>query len=318
MKSWIKSKLKPYYLVPKTHIIDQVILLLESNMPYNVIAKTLNLSYATLDDFTQAVYKKQNSTFKQLKDSFSMQQLLILFKQRNSFKQVIQTTILRKSLYPLSMLFLSYGVFLMFYFMIYPLFLTISNMPKNSVFLVYVYLSFFMVVLSSSVSVLLIHVFQSNFQSTLLLRSLHNRKPTLLIFDYYTIVFVLIYGLCLKNRYSSMMTIELIRGLHDTPFLKALAYDIELSCEQGKTLHQAIKDQQLSMLLNQTIDLGIAANDLSMYINALASTYQQIITSKLGVITTKFNLVCYGFVLLHCALIINILQMPTKMISDSF
>lgn len=318
MKSWIKNKLKPYYSVPKEHTIDQVVLLLESNMPYNIIAKTLKLSYQTLDDFTQAVYRKQNATFKQLRESFSMQQLLILFKQLYSFKQLIKTTIIKKSMYPCTMMFLSYAVFLMFYFMIYPLFLSMSNMSKNVGYLIYVYLSFFIIVLSVLMFGLFIHIFHSHYQSTLLLRSLHTKKPTLLIFDYYTIVFVLIYGLCLKNRYSSLMTIELIRGLHDTPFLKALAYDIELSCEKGKTLHQAIKEQQLSMLLNQTIDLGIAADDLSMYINNLAATYQQILASKLSGLTTKFNLVCYGFVLLHCGLIINILQMPTKLISDSF
>lgn len=318
MKSWIKSRLKRYYSAPKKHTIDQVILLLESNMPYNVIAKTLKLSFQTLDDFTQAVYKKQNSTFNQLKDSFSMQQLLILFKQLYSFKQVIKTTIIKKSMYPFTMMFLSYAVFLMFYFMIYPLFLSISNMSKNAVYLCYVYFSFFIIVLSVFIIGLFIRVFQSHYQSTLFLRSLHTKKPTLLIFDYYTIIFVLIYGLCLKNRYSSLMTVELIRGLHDTPFLKALAYDIELSCEKGKTLHQAIKDQQLSMLLNQTIDLGIAADDLSKYINNLAGTYQKILDSKLSGLTTKFNLICYGFVLLHCGLIINILQMPTTLISDSF
>lgn len=318
MKSWINNKLNRYYSVPKSHIIDQVILLLESNMPYSIIAKTLQLPYKTLDEFTQVVYVKQKLTFKMLKDSFSKQQLLILYQELNRFKRLIVTTLMKKSLYPLTMSVLSYSVFLMFYFAIYPLFLSLSNISKQPIMLTYVYLSFFIILILAILICLIIHVLRSKYQSTLLLRNLHKKKPTLLIFDYYTIIFILLYGICLKNRYSSLMTIELIRGLHDTPFLKALAFDIEISCEKGTSLHQAIKDQQLSLLLNQTIDLGIAANDLSTYINQLALTYQHILTSKLNVFAIKFNLVCYMFVLIHCALIIQILQMPTKMISESF
>src|SRR5690554_6435603 len=102
MRSWIKTKLKIYYLAPKRHIIEQVILLLESNMPYNIISKTLKLPYETLDEFTESVYFKQKSTFNKLKEMFSQHQLLVLFTELSNFMQLITNTLIKKSLYPLS------------------------------------------------------------------------------------------------------------------------------------------------------------------------------------------------------------------------
>lgn len=318
MISWIKKVLNPYSLAPSNHVLEQVILLLENKMPYNVIQQTLSLKAQSLDEFTQHVYHKQLATYHQLKNNFSQNQLLNLYKNIDAFQQHVKMTLFKKCFYPLSMVFVSYGVFLVFYFVIYPMFLGLSSNYQTPVYLVYTLVSFVLLCVVLFLIILVFMMKKSSYQWTLFLRIVHKKYPHWIVFEYYTILLLLVYSLCLNNRFSSLLTIELIRGFHDTPFLKAVAYDIQQSCQNGNTLHQAIKDQQLSLLLNQTIDLGIAANDLKTYISNCSLSYQSILTSKLSAFAYKVNLISYSFVLVHCALIISILQIPTKMIAQSF
>jgi hypothetical protein len=112
------------------------------------------------------------------------------------------------------------------------------------------------------------------------------------------------------------MTIELLRGIHDFPYLQAVAYDIHQDCQQGLSLHQAIIIQQLSIVLNQTIDLGIAANDLPTYIERLTVSYQAIFMSKLKQRLIMFHVGLYGFMMINLVMIILILQLPSKIMGE--
>lgn len=318
MISWIKKTLKPYSLAPNNHVLEQVILLLENKMPYNVIQQTLSLKTQSLDEFTQHVYHKQLATYHQLKNKFSQIQLLNLYKNIHAFQQHVKMTLFKKCFYPIAMVIVSYAVFLVFYVVIYPMFLALSPNFKTPVYLVYTFVSFVLLCVIFLMIIFVFMMMRSSYQWTLFLRTVHKKYPHWIVFEYYTILLLLVYRLCLNNRFSSLLTIELFRGFHDTPFLKAIAYDIQQSCQNGTPLHQAIKDQQLSLLLNQTIDLGIAANDLKTYISNCSLSYQSILTSKLNAFAYKVNLISYSFVLIHCALIVSILQIPTKMIAQSF
>ncbi len=318
MKSWIKNKLKLYFLVPNEHTINQVILLLESKMPYEAIKKSCHLSQASLEAFVADAFVKQKPTYDKLRSSFSQHQLLILFRDLQHFNKQVRKNIIKKSAYPSLMVFLSYGVFLLFYFVIYPLFLSMNQTYERTLFKVYTYGSFIILMILVLGIILLWCISSSSYQSTLILRALQNRYPHWLIFDYFTIKFVLIYKICLTHNYSSLMTIAILRGYLDSPFLKAVAFEIEDQCQKGIPLHDAIKGQNLSLLLNQTIDLGMAANDLSHYISNLSNHYLDFLLTKLNQFCFKYNCICYLIVCVHSFLIISILQMPTHIISDMF
>ncbi|NLA78237.1 MAG: hypothetical protein GX845_01635 [Erysipelothrix sp.] len=318
MISWIKSKLKPYYSVPDAHLIDQVILLLESQMPFDVIVKTCQLKQTSLNQFTQHVYHKKQATYNNLKNNFSQLELLVLHRKLNQFQTKIKRHVIKLSLYPLLMMVLSYMVFLLFYFVIYPLFLSINQASAQGFYQGYVVLSFIMIIVIILGALILKHVYSSSYQSTLLLRAMLKKYPNFVLFDYYSIQFILIYALCLDHNYSSIMTLALLRGYLKTPFLKAIAFDVARSCEKGNPLHDAIKEQNLSMLLNQGIELGMAANDLQSHINTLAETYPKFFLNKLKKNLYKVNMMFYMIVLVHCYLIVSILQIPTKMMSELF
>lgn len=316
MKFWMKNKFKSFFLAPNEHVVEQVMLLLENQMPYHTIQQSLNLQQKTLNDFVRSLYAKATSTYEHLSTMFSQTQLLKLHVQLHQFQRSIMKLIAKKSIYPMVMCIFSYVSYLFFYRVMYPMFLTLSKQYKMPFLSGYTLISFIFVLLLIISVVMLIKMMNTPYQQTLLLRNFHKKYPNSLIFDYYANVFSLVYNLCLSFGFSSLMTIELLRGLHDFPYLQAVAYDIHQECQQGLSLHQAIINQKLSSVLNQTINLGIAANDLPSYMNRLTVSYQSIFKSKLNRFITLFHLILYGFMIGNLSMIILILQLPTKIMSE--
>lgn len=316
MRFWMNRKFKSLFSAPDRHVVEQVLLLLENKMPYHTIRQSLHLRQDTLDEFVANLFSKAKHTYAHLSQTFSQQQLLQLHVQLYQFRRLVGQTILKKSAYPLMMSMFSYASFLFFFFVLYPLFLTLSDTYTIPYLQVYTLISFVVILCLIVASVLLIITTRSPYKLTLTLRNIHKRFPTSIIFDYYANVFTMVYHLCVAFGFSSLMTIELLRGLHDYPYLQAVAYDIHQECDQGRTLQQAIINQHLSLVLNQTIELGIAANDLPGYLKRLSVSYPTIFLSKLKRILAYFHTILYSFMMVNIAMIVLILQLPTKIMSQ--
>jgi type II secretory pathway component PulF len=316
MRFWMKNKFKNLFSAPDHHRVEQVLLLLENQMPYHTIQQSLNLKQKTLDEFVANLFYKAQSTYDHLSNTFSQSQLLKLHVQLYQFKRFVSQTIAKKSIYPVIMTIFSYLSFLFFYRVLYPMFLTLSATYKMSFLNGYALVSFVFLLLVVIVVIIILSMMRSPFQQTIFLRNLHKKYANTIVFDYYANVFTLVYNLCLSFGFSSLMTIELLRGIHDYPYLQAVAYDIHQECQQGLSLHKAIINQKLSLVLNQTIELGIAASDLPGYINRLSTSYQTIFMSKLKRVLAIFHLFLYTFMMLNLAMIILILQLPTKIMGE--
>ena len=316
MRFWMKNKFKNLFSVPDRHRIEQVMLLLDNQMPYTTIQQSLNLQQKTLDEFVGSLYKKAISTYNNLSNMFSQSQLLKLHVQLSRFQRSVTHTITTRSLYPLIMSLFSYVCFMFFYQVLYPMFLSLSSTHKMSFLSVYAVISSSLLLGLIIIIWVFLQLMRTPYKQTIILRMLHKKNPNSLLFDYYANVFTLVYNLCLSFRFSSLMTIELLRGIHDYPYLQAVAYDIHQDCQAGLSLHQAIIIQKLSIVLNQTIDLGIAANDLPAYIERLTVSYQVIFMSKLKQRLVMFHLVLYGFMMMNLGMIILILQLPSKIMGE--
>lgn len=316
MRFWMRNKFKSLFSAPDHHLVQQVMLLLNNQMPYATIQQSLGLQQESLDEFVKDLYKKAKNTYSNLSIVFSQTQLLQLHVQLSEFQRSVTRTITIKSVYPFVMSLFSYACFLFFYRVLYPMFLTLSDTHKLSFLRGYAVISISLLTVFIVGIILFFNLMKIPFQQTLVLRSLHKKYPNSILFDYYANVFTLVYNLCLSFEFSSLMTIELLRGLHDYPYLQAVAYDIHQECQQGLSLHKAIMKQKLSLVLNQTIDLGIAANDLPTYMMRLIVSYRAIFMSKLKRNLVIVNLCLYSFMMINLTMVILILQLPTRIMGE--
>ncbi len=312
---WIKKKYHHYSLVPKTHILNQVALLLEQELPYQFIKESLRLKHQTLDTLVSVCYRHSTLTYNRLSQMFSQKQLLLLQLKLIKLKSQIWQLIIKKLVYSISVFIMSYLCLMIFYHFVYPLFLSIYPIKQLAWFSGYLIISYVLIVLFIIILVILFYLKHSYYKQTLLLQKIHSIWPHSIIFEYYNNVFIHVYAMCLKENYSSMLTIELMRGLHHLPYCQAMAYHINQECQQGERLHQAIINQNISMTLNQAIELGIAANDLSSSMNRLSEMNHQLFAYKLEQFINRINIMIYIGISLHVLMIIQVIQLPIEIMS---
>ncbi len=312
---WIKKRYQHYSLAPKLHVLNQVSLLLEQDMPFQFIKETLSLKHNTLDSLVAACYCRSTATYTHLSSMFSQKQLLLL--HLNLIKLTIQLwqSIVKKLVYPISIFILSFACLMIFYYYVYPLFLNLYPMSHLSWFQTYLILSYVLIFMFLLFVFLLKTLKHSYYKQTILLQKLHVLWPNAIIFEYYNNVFIHVYALCLKENYSSLMTIELLRGLHHLPYCQAMAYHIYELCHQGEKLHQAIIKQKISPALNQAIEIGIAGNDLTGAINRLSDMNHQLFGYKLGRFIQQLNIVIYIGISVHIIMMIQIIQLPIEIMN---
>ena len=313
---WIKKRYQHYSLAPKLHVLNQVSLLLEQDMPFQFIRETLNLKHKTLDSLVSACYHQSSTTYSHLSSMFSQKQLLLLHLNLIKLKLQLWQSIIKKLVYPISIFALSFVCLMVFYYYVYPLFLNLYPMRHLAWFQTYLILSHVFIVLILLLTILIKTLKHSYYKQTILLQKLHQLWPHAIIFEYYNNVFIHVYALCLKENYSSLMTIELLRGLQHLPYCQAMAYHIYELCHQGEKLHQAIIKQKISLALNQAIEIGIAANDLAGSINRLSNMNHQLFTYKLERFIQQLNIVVYIGVSVHIIMIIQVIQLPIEIMNQ--
>ncbi len=296
------------------HTLKQIDLLLHQDMPYSYIKQSLKLRFETLDELVRVCYFKIAEVHRRLSTHFKQHELLGFYIHQHYFKNDIIRMITKKTFYPCAMFIMSYCCFLVFYFAIFPLFKTLIKDMNNGLLNTYVLLNQVFLVILLLIIVFLFIIVKSPYKQTLILRKMHRTNPNSIIFDYYNDAWIMLYAMSLKANHSSLMTIELLRNLHHYPYLQASAYDVYIRCQSGQSLHQAMCDAQLSNMLTQSIQLGIAANDLPLYIERLSVLHHDLFLLKLERLMNKFNLMFYGGIVIHLLMIINILQMPLRMI----
>lgn len=290
--------------------VQQVIALLQQEIPYEYIKQTINLTHNTLDEFINTYAKQISFLINEISSHYSNTHILIILYRIDEFNRKIKNQLIQKNWYSIFLIVFSYLMITVFYLQIYPTFLQFQTQTVSVFFPITYY--FIQIIFIGSLLIMgtFTIILRPAHRQVLLLNWLYKKRPFHLVFIYYSYCLASILYDPLTLGYASAVIVNLLRNIPKWPYIRKCAYQLDQSCQQGEAFVDALSKLPLDPTYNQFVKLGSYHQKLAHYIKQ----YQQVAQLSLNHALDRFSFVlksiAYGFVLMSIAFVFIILQIP--------